>query len=217
MSKTQSWLPTREDALAVLMAVWQTRLANAASQSAYGWVAAECTATVASITAFITARDTYHATPTKANRDMKEEARKNAVAAMRKFARERIRFNPKMNTAQREELGIRPSDPVPTPVPTPVKGPESVAETIPHTPGLVKVRYLGPKPYGVERIEIAWAISETPIDSPELLLNRDSFPHNPWEHTFGAEARGKRLYYSLRYITRENASPWSGVEEAVIP
>jgi hypothetical protein len=199
------------------MAIWQTKLATTALQTAYGWVATECTATIAAITAFLAARAAYQAAPTKANLIQKEESKKTAVEALRKFARERIRNNPKMTDAQREELGVNTPDPEPTPVPVPDKGPESTAETSARVPGVVKVRYSGAKPYGVDRVEIAWALSDAPIDSPELLPNKESFPHNPWEHTFGHDERGKKLYYSLRYLTKEGPSHWTEVREVIVP
>jgi hypothetical protein len=79
------------------------------------------------------------------------------------------------------------------------------------------VRYLGAKPYGVDRVEIAFSVSETFIDSPDQLANNDTFSRNPWERTFAAAERGKKMYYSLRYLTREGASHWSDVREVIIP
>jgi hypothetical protein len=199
------------------MAVWQTKLPNTSLQTAYGWVAAECTATVAAITAFLTARATYQTTPTKGNHDLEQELKKAAVEALRKFARERIRFNSKMNISQKEEMGMLPPDPEPTPIPVPETAPASKPEVDATLPGVVKIRYMGPKPHGVDRTEIAWAVSETPIDSPELLANRESFSHNPWRHTFGAAERGKKLSYSLRYLTKTGIGLWSDVREIVVP
>jgi hypothetical protein len=213
----KTWLPTREEALIDLMAVWQTKLPTASLQTAYGWGAAECAATVASIAGFLSARTAYRAAPTKGNHDLKEETKKTAVQALRKFARERIRFNSKMNVAQKEEMGMLPPSPEPTPIPVPETAPASKPEVDAALPGVVKVRYLGPKPYGVDRIEIAWSVSDSAMDAPELLANRESFPRNPWRHTFGGGERGKKIFYSLRYLTRAGAGPWSDVREVVVP
>jgi hypothetical protein len=102
-------------------------------------------------------------------------------------------------------------------VPVPDAGPDSEAAISAREPGVVKVRYLGPKPYGVDRIEIAFLISATVIDSPDQLTNHETFSHNPWEHTFPAADRAKKLYYSLRYLTKAGESHWSDVREVVIP
>jgi hypothetical protein len=96
-------------------------------------------------------------------------------------------------------------------------GPDSEAVISAREPGVVKVRYLGAKPYGVDRVEIAFSVSDTMIDSPDQLANNDTFSRNPWERTFTAAERGKKMYYSLRYLTKEGASHWSDVREVVIP
>ncbi|MDR2031882.1 MAG: hypothetical protein LBP86_06465 [Azoarcus sp.] len=37
MSRGKDWIPGSEASLITLMAAWQTRLASAASRTAYGW------------------------------------------------------------------------------------------------------------------------------------------------------------------------------------
>ena len=192
-------------------------MADGASQAAYGWPSAECTAVAGAMTAFVNARTAYAAAPTKANRIERDEYKDAAVELMRKFARERIRNNPQMSDGHKQEMGVTVSDREPSPAHVPDAGPDSEAVISAREPGVVKVRYLGPKPYGVDRIEIAWLVSETVIDSPDQLLNKETFSHNPWEHTFGHEDRAKKMYYSLRYLTKEGASHWSDVREVVIP
>jgi hypothetical protein len=211
------WIPRRETELVELMMFWLLKLADAALQTAYSWLAEECTLVNASLQAFLDARAAYQTTPTTANRIAKEEARNAAVEAMRKFARERIRNNPALNDGQKHELGVAVSDREPSPVVAPDEGPDSDAEISAKAPGVVKVRYFGAKPYGVDRVEIAWALSDTPIDSPDQLANNETFSRNPWQHTFGHADRGRRLFYSLRYLTKEGASHWSDVREVIIP
>jgi hypothetical protein len=120
-----------------------------------------------------------------------------------------------MNDGQKGELGVTVSDKEPSPVPD--AGPDSEPVISAREPGVVKVRYLGAKPYGVDRVEIAWSVSDTVIDSSDMLSSHETFPRNPWEHTFGHEDRAKKMYYSLRYLTKEGASHWSDVQEVVIP
>jgi hypothetical protein len=215
--RVSDWVPSVEETLLELMTLWHSELGNAALQTAYGWPAAECAATVAELVNFSSARAAYQAAPTKSNHVDKEAHKKTAVEAMRKFARERIRNNNLMTDAQRTLMGVPAPDKEPSPIPVPNEGPASRAETNPQMPGVVKIRYLGAKPYGVDRVEIAWSVSETPIEAPDLLTHSDSFPKNPWEHHFPAAERGKKVYYSLRYLTREGKSNWSGVNEVIIP
>jgi hypothetical protein len=211
------WIPTQEEKLVDLMAVWQAKLADNALQTAYGWPADECNATKAAFTAFTGARTAYQTAPTKANRTEKDELKKAGIDAMRKFARERIRVNGKMNDGQKQELGVTVQDKEPSPVPVPDAGPDSEAVISAREPGVVKVRYLGAKPYGVDRVEIAFSVSEAVIDSPDQLTNHETFSRNPWERTFPAGERAKKMYYSLRYLTKEGTSHWSDVREVVIP
>jgi hypothetical protein len=213
----KEWTPTQEEKLIELMENWDGKLADADLQDAYEWPVGECTQTRAAFKAFITARTEYQEAPTVANRTEKDELKKVAVEALRKFARERIRNNSKMNDGQKQAMGVTVSDREPSPVQAPDAGPDGEAVIDAREPGVVKVRYLRAKPYGVERIEIVWSISETIIDSPDLLSNNETFSHNPWERTFASAERGKKMYYSLRYLTKEDASHWSDVREVVIP
>ncbi|GHT67132.1 hypothetical protein FACS1894110_12050 [Spirochaetia bacterium] len=59
------WIPAREQDLADLAEKWTTTLADTAKQTAFGRVAAECTATAGKITAFLTARSAYEADKAK--------------------------------------------------------------------------------------------------------------------------------------------------------
>ncbi|GHV83777.1 hypothetical protein AGMMS50212_11170 [Spirochaetia bacterium] len=217
MANRRDWIPTQEEKLIELMLVWQAKLADASLQAAYEWPADECTIVENGFTAFSGARTVYQAAPTKANRIEKDGLKKAAVDAMRKFAREKIRVNGKMNDGQKQELGFTVQDKAPSPVPVPDAGPDSEAVISAREPGMVKVKYLGAKPYGVDRVEIAFSISETVIDSPDQLTNHETFSRNPWERTFAHEDRAKKMYYSLRYLTKEGASHWSDVREVVVP
>ncbi|MDR0561287.1 MAG: hypothetical protein LBG73_01185 [Spirochaetaceae bacterium] len=217
MANRKDWIPGQEEKMLEMMTIWKVKLADTKDQGVYLWPDDECTAVINGITAFEVARTAYQAVPTGANRVAKDEAKKAVLEGIRKFARERIRNNPKMTDAQKQELGITISDRELSPVPVPNAGPESEAEISAKAPGVVKARYLGAKPYGVDRVEIAWSLSDKPIDSPDQLTNRETFSRNPWEHTFGHGDRAKKMYYSLRYLTRDGASHWSDVREVVIP
>jgi hypothetical protein len=217
MTKQSDWIPTTEGNLIELMIIWQTELNDFNLQTQFGWSPMECTVTLNEIFAFLNAKTEYQNVPTKENRLEKDEMRKIAVKGMRKFARESIRNNNRMTDAQKLQLGVKISDKEPTPIPVPDEGPYSEAIINTHEPGVVKVRYLGAKPYGVDRIEIAWTVSDTILDSPDQLVNNNTFSKNPWEHTFGSTDRGKKMYYSLRYLTKEGTSHWSDVHEVIIP
>jgi hypothetical protein len=88
MANRLDWIPTQEEKLVDLMAVWQVKLTDTALQAAYDWPADECARTGASFTAFTGTRMAYQAASTKANRTEKDEVKKAAVDAIRKFVRE---------------------------------------------------------------------------------------------------------------------------------
>ncbi|MDR0702949.1 MAG: hypothetical protein LBF61_11250, partial [Azoarcus sp.] len=175
MPSGNDWIPSREQDLINLIAVWQVKLANASLQTAYGWVASECTATVTALTTFVTARTAYQTTPTHSNLLVKDSAKKAAIAAMRKFAAERIRNNSKMNEGQKDELGVLTRDPKPTPIPVPEDGPACRTKISAYRPGEVKVYYEGAKPYGVVTVDVAHGVLAAPPEFAEDLPHRDSF------------------------------------------
>jgi hypothetical protein len=150
MAARIDWVPSQEEKLIELLTIWLAILADPALQAAYGWPSAECTLTLAAFTAFINGRTAYQAAPTKANHTAKEELKKAAVDALRKFARKRIRNNSTMTDAQKQELGVTVADSEPSPAPVPDAGPDSEAVISAREPGVVKVRYLSAKPYGVD-------------------------------------------------------------------
>ncbi|MDR0702362.1 MAG: hypothetical protein LBF61_08165 [Azoarcus sp.] len=238
MALNKDWLPTTEDGLIKLMAVWSTKLANASLQTAYGWVATECTSTIATITAFNTAYATYHTTPTETNRIAKDDVKKAAIAAMRKFAAERIRFNAKMTPAQRKELGVRTRDTEPTPIPPPSAQAEAditwparhtlklALRAVPGTPPGPHHSdygyriYYGVMPPGGASVEAATGPKRELMKAP---VSGDELPHSRFTRrqsdTFDFEQAdsGKTAYFCIRF---ENAKgepgPWGPMLSAVI-
>ncbi|MDR2260130.1 MAG: hypothetical protein LBE06_04180 [Azoarcus sp.] len=239
MAHNQDWIPTTETGLTDLMAVWATKLANTSLQTAYGWIAAECTATTATFTAFNTAYAAYHAAPTQPNRLAKDTARKTAIAAMRKFAAERIRNNPKMTPAQRLELNVRTIDTTPTPVPPPTAQAEAditypgphqlklhlhpLADTPPdpHNSDYGYRVYFGVMPPGGAGVEAATSVKRELMKPP---ASGNELPHSRFTRRqsdifdFEQTDSGKTAYFCIRF---ENAKgepgPWGPMLSAVIP
>jgi len=217
MAAKKDWIPRKESELVPLMTFWRTQLGQLTVRNDFGWDMDDCYPVIAAITAFFDALDAYKAAPTNGNREYKDDLKAAAVEKMRAFARTDIRFNKIMTVPQKREYGVREADTEPTPIAPPAAGPESEIAIDARMPGVVRISYRDAKPYGVDRIEIAYSVSETPIESPALLTQKDSFTRNPWEHTFTPGERRKKLYYALRYLVKNTGSAWSPVEEAVIP
>jgi hypothetical protein len=218
MSKKHGdWIPHKELELVDLINTWIFIIGNTANQALYGWDNTVCTTLIADLVSFLGAREAYHETPTTRKKDEKNEAMAYGIDKMRVFARESIRFNQLMTDAQKHELGVSAQDTEPSPVIIPRLGPASSASISAKDPGVVYIRYLGAKPEGVERIEIAHAFLDAPPGNITLLTGRESFTQNPWRGDFPLD-RNKPLYYSLRYLGAHNqASDWSAIEEVTVP
>jgi hypothetical protein len=119
MAHFRDWVPSREQDLVDLIARWILILGDAAKQALFGWLLASCTAVIDKLEAFLTARNAYEQANTTENRIAKDETKVAAVAAMREFARESIRFNKKVDDETRVFLGLRIVDNVRSAIPTP--------------------------------------------------------------------------------------------------
>jgi hypothetical protein len=216
------WVPSREQDLVDLSAKWTTGLANPASQTAFGWDAAECAATAQKITAFMTARSTYETDNSTRNRIAKDEAKVEAVDAMRDFANSSIRFNKKMTNEDKLVYGIRPADTTQTSHPKPESQPDTdVLPTLNHYEHRVNAlnHALGDtsKPADAYGVRYAWQVGgEKPTsgeDLPKTVFSRRT--HHIVTHT---EAdKGKTAYYATCYENgKGEAGSWSPIVEAVI-
>jgi hypothetical protein len=76
----------------------------------------------------LTARNAYEADNSSAKRFVKDEAKEEAVDAMRDFANSAVRFNKKMDDATKLIMGIHPKDTTPTTHGTPISQPDTVVE-----------------------------------------------------------------------------------------
>ncbi|MDR2792566.1 MAG: hypothetical protein LBB61_02715 [Treponema sp.] len=68
------WFPAREQDLADHAVIWKEYLSDAAKQTAYGWDAGECAATVSAIDGFLEKRAAYREGKSAAKRLLKDEA-----------------------------------------------------------------------------------------------------------------------------------------------
>jgi hypothetical protein len=211
------WIPRKEIELVVLVQTWIKKLEDSTYVSLYGWPEEACMQLKDNMQTFLSMRTVYIASPTTENRIDRDEIKAIVIEGMRVFARENIRFSAVLSDSQKHEMGVTITDMEPSPGPIPSECPQGNAIANPGSPGVVCVRYPGAKPYGVDRLEIAFCISPIPITSPDYLTDHDTFSHNPWKHTFTGDFRGKRLYFSLRYLGKYAKSNWSKVGEVIIP
>jgi hypothetical protein len=222
MAVHSDWIPTREQDLVDLATRWTVILADTAKQTAFGWDAAECTAVVAKITAFLTARSAYEATDSTENRVTKDEAKEDAIDAMRDFANTSVRFNKKMTDADKLELGVHPADKTMTHHPKPASQPDTdVLPSVNHYEHLVRALNHATgvlsKPDDAYGVCYAWQVGgEKPATGEDLP--KTQFSRRTTLIVTHTEAdKGKTAYYATCYEnSRGEKGSLSPIVEAVI-
>jgi hypothetical protein len=106
----KDWLPTNDLKLAKLIGVWDVKLSSTANRTAFAWDSTDCANTQANMAKFTDALEKYQHDPTRSKRIDKDEAKEIAKTAMRLFAGDRIRKNPRMSVVQKLEMGVGPRD-----------------------------------------------------------------------------------------------------------
>jgi hypothetical protein len=217
------WLPAREQDLVDLCQKWAAALADPAKIAAYGWDQAECAEVLGKINAFLTARSEYEAVDSTENRVVKDEAKGEALDAMREFANSSIRFNKKMDGAAKSSLGVHPKDATPTPHGTPASQPGTEVEnTRNHYEHRVRAmnteRGDHSKPADAYGVRYAWQLGgEKPASGGEVR-GGTKFSRKTTHIVQYTEAdKGKTAYYSTCYEnSKGDAGQWSPVEEAIV-
>ena len=216
------WIPRRELEFVEFAEKWKTALSDSVKQGAFGWATADCTAVTDKITAFLSARSTYETDDSTRNRLAKDEAKEEAVDAMRDFANTSVRFNKKMKDEDKLELGIRPADTTPTTHEAPTSQPETdVLGSINNFEHKVRAlnRVTGDtsKPADAYGVRYSWQVGgEKPLDGAKLT--ETEFSRRTTLTVAYTEAdKAKTAYYATCY---ENAKgkrgTWSPIVEAVI-
>jgi hypothetical protein len=216
------WLPKREQDLADLCQKWAAVLADGAKIAAFGWDQTECAGVLGKVNGFLTARGGYEADDSTAKRLAKDEAKGEAVDAMREFANSSIRFNKKMDDPDKLFMGIHPKDTTPTVHGTPGSQPGTEVEnTRNHYEHLIRAinteRGDHSKPEDAYGVRYAWQVGgEKPAsgaDLPKSKFNRRTT--HVVQHT--EAVKGKTAFYSTCYEnSKGDTGPWSPVVEAVI-
>jgi hypothetical protein len=162
---------------------------------------------------------------TKMNVQAKNTARGSLERAIRQIVRQFMAYNPDLNDADRERLGLPIHKTTRTPVPVPTATP--YFNLVPHTGSRVTVHYYAhdekgipkqAKPPGVRGVEIAWAILETPPRSYEDLVHSKTNTVSPYVFQFNLFDAGQRLYVGLRWEnTHGEKGPWSVIQSVIVP
>jgi hypothetical protein len=216
------WIPRKEQDLVDLCEKWTALLGDAARIAAYGWDQSECAGVSGTVDGFLSARYAYKNDDSSAKRLLKDEAKAEAVDAMREFANSSIRYNKKMSDADKLVMGIRPADTTLTTHPVPASQPETVVEnTTNHFEHKIKALNRGrkdaSKPADAYGVRYAWQVGgERPVSGADLPKTK--FSRKTSHVVTHSEAdKAKTAYYATCYENAKgDTGPWSPVEEAVI-
>jgi hypothetical protein len=219
----RDWIPKREQDFVDLCEKWIAVLLDPVKVAEYGWVQAECDAVADTIHTFLTARNAYETDNSSANRLTKDEARENAVNAMRDFANASIRFNKKMDDAAKLAMGVHPQDTTPTIHGRPTSQPDTVVEnTVNHFEHKVKAlnhaTNKAGKPADAYGVRYAWQVGGERPASGEKIMGKTLFSRKASHIVTHNEAdKATTCYYATCYEnSRGDQGSWSPVEEAVI-
>ncbi|MDR0599977.1 MAG: hypothetical protein LBG84_07855 [Treponema sp.] len=156
--------------------------------------------------------------------DMQAKNEKKALLKKRLevYVRNNLQNNDVMTDNGREALRIPIHDRNPTPRPAPDTAPETETET--PLPRTLRIKFRGVaaprwgKPEGVHGLECRWVVSDAPPESMAGLVNSDFATRSPLTLTFDEGARGRRLYFAVRWEgTSVQKGPWSEIFSTIIP
>jgi hypothetical protein len=218
-----NWVPRKEQDVVDLCKKWAAVLADSAKISAYGWDAAECAKVLGLINAFLTARGDYEVDDSTAKRIVKDEARAEAIGAMRDFANSSIRFNKKMDDAAKLFMGIGPKDTTLTAHGAPVSQPETAVENT-HNHYEHRVRAIHPgrgdhsKPADACRVRYAWQVGgERPVSGGDIKGSTKITRKAAYIVRHSEVDKGKTAYYATAYENdKGDTGKWSPIAEAII-
>jgi hypothetical protein len=142
---------------------------------------------------------------------------------IRQAVNEYLTYNHMVTTEDRSGLGI--------PIRKKTRTPAPVADTSPgfiidcHSIYRLIVHFYDSsgshkkaKPPGQHGAEIAWVISDVPIEKTSDLLHSSFDTRTPFTLEFEGDQRGKTVYLALRWEnTRGLKGQWSTIQKAIIP
>jgi hypothetical protein len=224
------WIPKREQDAIDLMDKWIQWVGDIVRQAAFGWNVGECTELTDKITAFITARSNYESDASPENHLTKENAKNVAVKAMREFANSDIRYNKKMQGADKLFLGIRTPDTTHTPAAIPTSWPVSHYDlNTSRQIGVVSEDSVSGRkamPKGVRWVEHTWLVFKPGEPIPEPLPNIITFdqfeswtkPSETCKLLFTEDLRRGAIAHTSRWVnTRSEPGPWAPIQVITIP
>ncbi|MDR0756807.1 MAG: hypothetical protein LBF85_03065, partial [Tannerella sp.] len=159
----------------------------------------------------------------KADHLVRQEKASEVSKAVRNFVNAYLRYNENVTDEDRVNMGLHIPDLHPTPVPDP--------QTIPLVTKIdssiimrLKLFYRDSvgtsraKPYGMQGVEMCWAILDKPPVTTDELIHSAFSTRSPHTFIFEENQRGKTVWFRLRWENKRGVKgPWSELYSAIIP
>jgi hypothetical protein len=163
------------------------------------------------------------ATRTKLTVQAKNTAKHALKTSVRQAVKEYLTWNHEVTDTDRDGLGIPIYKTTRTPAPVATEAPDSDIDT--SVIGRLIIHFFEKgsshkkaKPAGQHCVEIAWALSDTPVTRWDELLHSSVDTNSPFTLVFENDQRGKTVYFATRWEnTRGEKGPWSEITGAIIP
>jgi len=151
----------------------------------------------------------------------KNRVRLEAERSLRAFINRFLRWPP-VTDLDRDNMGIRNWDTIPTEQPAPTTIPEIEVDTSVIRLLSMRMRDFGASTWGrpehVHAIELAWGITDARPADAANLPHLETASANPIVLEFHDEERGSRVFFAARWLNNTmHHGPWSDLESAVIP
>jgi hypothetical protein len=174
------------------------------------------------IAVWVAAFDKVQVPHTKVDTEAKNDAKKAAIALIRPFVSQYLRFAPVTNE-DRTAMGVPNHKDGHTPIPVPTTAPQLFIDTGSRRRLLISYIDEGTKrrgkPDGVHGIEVKWAVLDQKPDGISQLVNSSFETRSPLVLEFEEYDRGKKVFLCGRWEIQREAEkgPFGDIEEAIIP
>lgn len=159
-------------------------------------------------------------TKTASTVSAKDSQRVSLLATLRPVA-QNISLNPAVSSGSKIAIGVNPRTSTPTPITPPTTYPILTIQAGANLQLYVRYRdsaaspSVKSKPYGVQSVQIAFAVSATAVTDPTLLPTTIAATKSPVVLTFDA---GGQCYLAGRYLLRNGQySDWGPIVNFTVP
>lgn len=216
------WIPLVENKLVALAEKWVKTLEDERNTVTWHLDPNACVKVTLAINVYLKAWYVCRAVDSTVNRNFRKETRKQAVGAMRQFARSNLRFNDYMDDTSKMEMGLAVRDGSSANHPRPANSPETMPENT-LNPFEKKVRAVNRETRTSKRpddacgVRYAWQLGGTKPTSAEDLPKSRFSRRTSMVISFTEKDAGQPIWFATCYEnTKGETGPWSPVVQTHI-